>query len=58
MAEIEERYESRKQAIKDKYMNQWTQEWYINNMSQIKEEEATHQAKEEEEAEGLLDSLE
>jgi hypothetical protein len=26
MAEIEERYESRKQAIKDKYMNQWTQE--------------------------------
>ena len=57
LEEIEQRYEQKKQAIKEKYMTQWNEEWYINNVSKIKEDEAEHQAKVDEEADDLLDAL-
>ncbi|USN55961.1 MAG: hypothetical protein H6765_05385 [Candidatus Peribacteria bacterium] len=57
LAEIEQRYEAKKQAIKEKYMTQWTEEGYINSVSKIQEEESEHQASEDEEAENLLNTL-
>lgn len=57
LAEIEQKYEEKKIEIKKKYLLRRQNMWYIKKVNEIKQEEAIHAAKEQEEADSLLASL-
>lgn len=55
--EIEKKYEEKKIEIKKKYLMKWQQMWYVKKMEDIKQTEAVSEAKEDAEAEALLDQI-
>ena len=57
LQEIEQRYEQKKLEIKKKYLSKRQEMGYVKKVTDIREQEAEHQEKEQEEAENLLDSL-
>jgi len=57
LAEIEAKYESKKTEIKKKYLDKWQQEKYSQTIEQIKQKEAEQEAKEDADADSLLENL-
>ncbi len=57
LQEIEEKYEKKKLEIKKKYLMKWQKMWYIKKIKEIQSKEAEEKAKEEEEAEKILEML-
>lgn len=57
IAEIEAKYEKRKEEIKNTYQTRFDQAAYNNKINLIKTNESEQRQKEEEEADSLLDNL-
>lgn len=57
LKEIEAKYSKKKQEIKKKYMHKRQKEWYTKKISNIREEEAVSDKKEDAEAEALLENM-
>ncbi len=57
IAEIEAKYEKRKEEIKNTYQTRFDEAAYNNKMSMIKSNESTQRQREEQEADSLLDNL-
>ena len=57
LAEIEKKYEEKKNTIKEKYIQRWETMGYNKKMDQIKQKEAAFEKKDEQEADALLDNI-
>lgn len=57
IAEIEAKYEKRKEEIKNTYQTRFDEAAYNNKISMIKTNESAQRQREEEEADSLLDNL-
>lgn len=57
LAEIEKKYEEKKNNIKEKYVKRRESMWYTKKMDAIKEKEAAFEEKDDEEADALLENL-
>lgn len=57
LQEIETKYEEKKMEIKKKYLLKWQQMWYVNKISQIREQEEQTKSNDDEEAEKLLEMI-
>lgn len=57
LAEIEQKYEEKKIDIKKKYLSKWQEMNQAESVKNIKAAEAEHEAKEDAEAEALLDQI-
>jgi hypothetical protein len=57
LAEIEQKYEQKKDELKDKYTQKWEDMAYAKRMEEIKQQEAQHEATEEEQADNLLTQI-
>lgn len=57
LKELEEKYDKKKQDIKQRYLNKWEEKTYEQHMDSLKDKESAHQKRSEQEAEDLLEQL-
>ena len=57
LKEIEEKYSKKKQEIKKKYLTKQDEQAYVKKISHIRKKEAELDAKEDKEAEALLEKI-
>lgn len=57
LKEIEEKYEKKKMEIKEKYLNKRQESGASEKVQEIKDEEKSHAAKDQEDADDLLDLI-
>lgn len=57
LQEIEQKYSEKKDAVINKYVNNFNGDSYQNKINQIQEAEALHEEKDDQEAEALLQNL-
>lgn len=57
LQEIEQKYSEKKDAVINKYVNNFNGDSYQNKINQIQEAEAIHEEKDDQEAEALLQNL-
>lgn len=55
--EIEKKYQDKKEAIVNKFVQKFDENWYQNKITQLQQQEAAHEQKEDQEADALLNNL-
>ena len=57
LQEIEAKYESKKDEIKEKYLTRWQNMWYVKKVEAMKQKESAQRSQEHAEADSLLEGL-